>query len=76
MRNGNGSALTMLVAAIVAGALFWLLRDHWNHALGALPYLLFLTCPVMHLFMHHGHGHDAKTQSPQEPAAERIHGAQ
>ncbi|MBS88222.1 hypothetical protein CA262_06315 [Sphingobium sp. GW456-12-10-14-TSB1] len=46
----------MLATAIVAAALFWLLRDHWGHALGALPYLLFLACPLMHLFMHHGHG--------------------
>jgi hypothetical protein len=25
--------------------------------LAFLPYLLFLSCPLMHLFMHHGHGH-------------------
>jgi hypothetical protein len=24
--------------------------------LGALPFFLFLSCPLMHLFMHHGHG--------------------
>ncbi len=23
-----------------------------------LPYLLLLACPLMHLFMHHGHGGD------------------
>jgi len=46
----------MLATAVAAASLFWLLRDHWNHALGALPYLLFLACPLMHLFMHHGHG--------------------
>lgn len=46
----------MLATAISAGLLFWLLRDHWGHALGVLPYLLFLACPLMHLFMHHGHG--------------------
>ena len=22
---------------------------------GALPFLLLLACPLMHLFMHHGH---------------------
>lgn len=38
-------------------AAFYALREHGGHALGALPYLLLLLCPVLHLFMHHGHGH-------------------
>ena len=50
--------LQMTLLAIVSAGLFWLLREHWNHALGALPYLLFLACPLMHLFHHHGQGHD------------------
>lgn len=44
----------MMITAAGAAALFWLLRDHWRHALGVAPYLLFLACPIMHLFMHHG----------------------
>ncbi|WP_270933173.1 DUF2933 domain-containing protein [Falsiroseomonas oryzae] len=36
---------------------FYVLREHWGHSLGALPYLLILACPLMHLFMHHGHRH-------------------
>jgi hypothetical protein len=35
----------------------YLLLEHTAHTLGALPYLLFLACPLMHLFMHGGHGH-------------------
>ena len=35
---------------------FYGLREHAGHALGLLPYLLLLACPLMHLFMHHGHG--------------------
>jgi hypothetical protein len=31
--------------------------EHRAHTLGALPYLILLACPLMHLFMHHGHGH-------------------
>lgn len=46
----------MTVVAVASAALFWL-RDHWGHALGLAPYLLFLACPIMHLFMHRGHGH-------------------
>ncbi|MEC5207793.1 DUF2933 domain-containing protein [Vogesella urethralis] len=40
---------------LVAG--FLLFTEHRAHVLGALPYLLLLACPLMHLFMHHGHGH-------------------
>lgn len=50
------SFLIMLATAIVAGAAFYLLREHSAHALGLAPYLLFLACPLMHLFMHRGHG--------------------
>lgn len=35
----------------------YLLLEHTAHTLGALPYLLFLACPLMHLFMHSGDGH-------------------
>lgn len=38
-------------------ALFFLLSEHRAHFFGVLPYLLLLACPLMHLFMHHGHGH-------------------
>ncbi len=38
----------------VAG--FFLITEHTAHVFGALPYLLLAACPLMHLFMHHGHG--------------------
>jgi len=52
---------------------FYILREHDEHALGALPYLLLLACPLMHLFMHHGHGGhsaggDAPAARPDAPA--------
>lgn len=37
-----------------AVAAFFVLREHWGHALGLLPYAVLLLCPLMHLF--HGHG--------------------
>lgn len=40
--------------ALVAG--FFLFVEHRAHLFGWLPYLLFLACPLMHLFMHHDHG--------------------
>lgn len=48
----KGAAI--MFAVIVA---FYVLREHWGHALGIAPYLLLLACPLMHIFGHGGHGH-------------------
>jgi hypothetical protein len=37
----------------IAGFFLW--EEHRAHLLGALPYVLLLLCPVIHLFMHRGH---------------------
>ena len=37
---------------IIVLVLLW--TEHLAHALGYLPYLLILACPLMHLFMHGG----------------------
>lgn len=47
----------MAALAVMSAGLFYLLSRHLAHTLAFLPYLLFLACPVMHLFMHHGRGH-------------------
>ena len=46
------------VGLIVIGAIaaYFLLSEHRAHFLGALPFLLLLSCTLMHVFMHHGHG--------------------
>jgi hypothetical protein len=33
-----------------------LFSEHRAHFLGILPYLFLLACPLMHFFMHGGHG--------------------
>ena len=43
------------VVVVVLGFLIY--TGHSAHLLGAAPYLLILACPLMHLFMHGGHGH-------------------
>lgn len=49
----------VVCAGFLAVAAFFLVTEHTAHVLGALPWLLFAACPLMHLFMHHGHGsHD------------------
>jgi hypothetical protein len=39
--------------AAVAGLL--VLTGHGPHVVGYLPYLVLFACPLMHMFMHHGH---------------------
>ena len=47
-------AIGLLVMGAIAA--YFLLSEHRAHFLGALPLLLLLSCPLMHVFMHHGHG--------------------
>ena len=47
-------AIGLLVMGAVAA--YFLLSEHRAHFFGALPFLLLLACPLMHVFMHHGHG--------------------
>jgi hypothetical protein len=55
-------------AVVIAG--FFILREHWSHALGLAPYLLLLACPLMHLFGHghhhggHQHRHESRPDGP------------
>jgi hypothetical protein len=35
---------------------YFLLTEHLAHVIYFLPLLLLLACPLMHVFMHHGHG--------------------
>ncbi|MFN0217388.1 MAG: DUF2933 domain-containing protein [Hyphomicrobium sp.] len=42
--------------AFLAISVFLLLSEHRAHVLGAWPFLLLLACPLMHIFMHRGHG--------------------
>lgn len=53
----------------LAIGLFFLLGEHRAHALGALPYVLLLLCPITHMFMHHNHsGHGGDHPHRQEHA--------
>jgi hypothetical protein len=63
-RTRNGVALCGFL--VVIG--FFLLTEHTAHVFGVLPYLLLLACPLMHLFMHHGHG-GRRHQNPGDDGA-------
>ena len=65
------ASLVLIGFLIVAG--FFLATEHRAHFFGILPWLLLLACPLMHLFMHHGHGghHDHGGSPDSEPPSRR-----
>lgn len=48
------SRLALILFMGIAGFFLW--TEHRAHILGALPYLILLLCPLIHIFMHRGHG--------------------
>ncbi|HEY7743492.1 MAG TPA: DUF2933 domain-containing protein [Burkholderiales bacterium] len=64
------SRTVWVFAAFALIAAYLLTSEHQAHFIQALPYLLLLVCPVLHLFMHgghgshsgHGHRHDAEKE--------------
>ncbi|WP_262271694.1 DUF2933 domain-containing protein [Microvirga yunnanensis] len=57
-----GTPLGWVVTLALAALGIYLFATHTGHILAALPYLLLLACPLMHLFMHGGHGHHGKRE--------------
>jgi Protein of unknown function (DUF2933) len=55
----------MALWLFLAIALFFLWTEHRAHFLGVLPFLLLLACPLMHLFMHHGHTDSTGDETPE-----------
>lgn len=41
--------------AVLASVYLYL--SHKDHVLALLPYAFLAACPLMHMFMHRGHGH-------------------
>ena len=46
----------LAVIGLIGAALYFLLTEHRAHFIYGLPFLILLLCPVMHIFMHRGHG--------------------
>lgn len=68
----NRTNLTVIGFLIIGGYFLW--TEHSAHlalALPFLPWLFLLACPLLHFFMHRGHGHGGhdehkKTSTPDQ----------
>jgi Protein of unknown function (DUF2933) len=59
----------------LAIALFFLWEEHKAHIFGAVPYVLLLLCPILHLLTHRGHrGHGTRRSGHGGQAHDRHDG--
>ncbi len=50
----------------IGAVLYFLLVEHRAHLIGWLPFLIILACPLIHVFMHRGHGHGGHSTNGKE----------
>lgn len=60
-----------VLIGFLAVAAYFLWTEHRAHLMGALPYLLLLACPLMHLFHHGGHGGHRGNRPPSGEPEQR-----
>lgn len=70
----SGPRIAFLAFIMAGGYFLW--TEHQAHLMAALPYLVLLLCPLMHIFMHRGHGGhrtdcDAHQHKNHEPGREQ-----
>ena len=53
----------IVLLGFLAIAGYFLVTEHWAHVVPFLPWLFLLACPLMHVFMHGGHGGGRKDAS-------------
>lgn len=66
----NGLAAIVLIGIVG----YYLLTEHRAHVFAALPWLILLLCPLLHVFMHRGHGghgHDGNSGPNHDEPGER-----
>lgn len=55
------------LGVFAAGAAYFLLTEHLAHTIQVLPWLVLLLCPLVHVFMHGGHG--PRDDDPHDPGS-------
>ena len=55
-RASLGGAGRVALAVFAAAAVYFLWTEHRAHAIQYLPWVILALCPLMHVFMHRGHG--------------------
>ena len=71
LRSRGGVVLLAFLA--ITG--LYLITEHTAHVFGVLPFLLLLACPLLHVFMHGGHGQDGgRGHGAPSPVARREEG--
>ena len=55
-RSFLSSRANIILLGFLAIGGYFLITEHGAHIVPFLPWLLLLACPLMHLFMHGGHG--------------------
>ena len=67
-KPSTGGKYVLIGFALIAG--YFLIPEHQAHVFSALPYLLLLACPLLHLFHgrggHGGHGGDRKNTNKDQ----------
>jgi len=72
--NGVTSKAKWVFIGFAAIAAYFLILEHKAHLSGYLqywPFLLLLACPLLHLFMHGGHGDHGQHPSPNDNRKEK-----
>ena len=64
-REGTRVAARVALAIFAGAAGYFLWTEHRAHVIEYLPWGILALCPLMHFFMHRGHGHE---RSPRPPS--------
>ncbi len=67
--RGAPTGIALLV--FLGIATFFLVTEHWAHIVPVLPWLFLLACPLMHLFMHSGHGGHGSSHNKDSEGGQR-----